>query len=257
MAMSAAYCSGLGKLGTLVGRASETICASIGTARRSALRRLASKRACRRSSSARFDLAVASSWRSCTSSSPVPTTCFFICSRLWRTDASREAAIDALFSMPSTILPTSLLICRCRPSRSARNCRMRGCAGSSVADSSESWRSTRTRCCTRFWISGERCTSGSDSEVPVRTISRTDWARASASLRAACARVSSEVMSPSCCWLRPVLLGPPLKMLACPRKCSTAASASATSFSSLSIFGCSAFCTSSVCVRLRVASRVR
>ena len=67
----------------------------------------------------------------------------------------------ALFSMPSTILPTSLLIWRCRPSRSARSWRMRGCAGSSVADSSESCRSTRTRCCTRFWMSGERCTSGS------------------------------------------------------------------------------------------------
>ena len=64
MATRIEYGSGLGKLGTLVGRASETICASIGTARRSAVMRLASKRACRRSSSARLDLATASSWRS-------------------------------------------------------------------------------------------------------------------------------------------------------------------------------------------------
>ena len=64
-------------------------------------------------------------------------------------------------------------------------------------------------------MSGECCTSGSDSALPARTISRTDCARASASLRADCALVSSAVRSPSCCSLRPVLLGPPLKMLAC------------------------------------------
>ena len=47
-----------------MGRALVMICASIGTARLSARARLASKRACSRSSSARFDLATASSWRS-------------------------------------------------------------------------------------------------------------------------------------------------------------------------------------------------
>ena len=100
---------------------------------------------------------------------------------------------------------------------------MRGCAGSSVADSSDTCRSRRTRCCTRFWMSGDFCTSGSDSELPARTISRTDAARASASLRAAWARDSSAVRSPSCCWLSPVSLGPPLKMLAWPRKRSISA----------------------------------
>ncbi len=241
----------LGKTGTADGRALETICASTGIVRLSSARtRLASNWARRRSSSARFDLASASRLLSRASSGPALTMRDLMSATLAWMASSRRAATLASLSRPSTIFATSAPIWPLSPLRSAVSWRMRGCPGRRVADSSEICRSTRTRLCTRLWISGDFWISASVSALPSSCISRAWAARASASLRVALTRNSSALRSASCCSFSPVACGPPLKIFASPRNASTAASAAAASSASRAILGSRAFCTSSVSVRL-------
>ena len=226
-----------GQAFSLEGLARETICTSTGTVRASLVVRAASSCVCSRSNSARLDLARLSSARTFTSSPPELTTRLLASSRRRRTPSSRMAETFASRSSPSTILSTSARICRLRPARSALSCFMRGCAGSSVADSSAICRSTRTRCSTRRGTSCDFCTSGKVSPAPRAAISRASLARASVSARTVAILVSSAFSSDSCCSLRPVLSRPPSKMLDWPRKRVTSASASATSSASFLICG--------------------